>query len=166
MKHLTTIEILGIAIQSEIESARYYQAIKQAVRSDLLKDKLSFLVSEEQKHRRILMDYYNSKFPEVDLSKPPNSSVPKPIIPRKGKTTISDLLKAAMQAEENAEKFYQSMSSEMNNIQGNLLLKYLAKVENSHYHLLKAELELIQQGSKLKELKILYQSDENIHIGP
>lgn len=163
---LTTIEILGIAIQSEIESARYYQSIKRIVRTPVLKDKLGFLVSEEQKHRRILMDYYNLKFPNVDLSKPHSSIVPKPVVPHKGRVIISDLLKAAMKAEGKAEEFYQSMASNMNDVQGNLLLKYMAKVETSHYYLLKNELDLIRQGSKIKELKILYQSDENVHIGP
>lgn len=163
---LTTIEILGIAIQSEIESARYYQSIKYLVRNHLLKDKLSFLVSEEQKHRRMLMDYYNSKFPDVDLSKPAVSSIPRPSIPRKGRITISTLLKTAMKSEESAEKFYFSMAQKINDIQGTILLKYLARVENGHYQLLKNELDLMEQSSQLKELKTLYQSDEAVHIGP
>jgi rubrerythrin len=165
-KQLTTLEILGVAIQAEIESARYYRSIQRAVQSHLLKDKMGFLSREEQKHRRILTDYHLRKFPGVSLSGPDASLAPKPIITLKGRVAVSDLLKAAMKAEENAERFYQSMASGLNDIQGGLLLKYLARVENSHYYLLKAELELIRQGSKLKALKILYQADENIHIGP
>jgi len=165
-KPLTTIEILGIAIQSEIESARYYQSIKHLVRNPALKDKLSFLASEEQKHRRILMDYYNSKFPDVDLSRPRASSVPRPSIPRQGKVKISTLLKIAMEAEESAENFYLAMARYVNDIQGAILLRYLARVEDGHYHLLKNELDLMEQSAKLKELKALYQSDEAVHLGP
>lgn len=165
-RSLTTIEILGIAIQSEIESARYYQSIRAAVRSRLLKDKMSFLASEERKHRRILTEYYYQKFPNMPLSRPAKSPIPKPDIFGRGKTTVSGAFEAAMRSEKKAEDFYRVMATNMNDAQGTLLLKYLAKVENSHYQLLYNDLELIRQAGKLKQLTILYQSDENIHIGP
>ena len=165
-KPLTTVEILGIAIQSEIESARYYQSLKHIIRSPALKDKLGFLVTEEQKHRRILMDYYNRKFPDINLSRPPVSALPRPAIPRRGTVRVSALLKIALEAEESAENFYLTMARDVNDIQGAILLRYLARVEDGHYHLLKNELDLMEQSAKLKELKALYQSDEAVHLGP
>lgn len=165
-KGLTTIAVLGIAIQSEIEAARYYQKIRRVVQSPSLKDKLGFLIGEEEKHQLILTDYYHKKFPGISVSTPFVSAVPKPVIPQKGKITVSVLLKAAMKAEVAASKFYLTLGNRINDIQGSLLLKYLSKVENSHYHLLKNELELIEQGSRIKGMKTVYQMDRAVHIGP
>ncbi|MFH0887760.1 MAG: ferritin family protein [Planctomycetota bacterium] len=163
---ITTLEILGIAIQSETEAVKYYQKIKTAVRSIFIKDKLKFLIGEERKHQRILTDYYHRKFPGIKLSKPSTSLVPKPIVPHKSKIMVSFLLKAAMKAEQETEEFYLSMARRINDVPCSFLLKHLAKVENSHYFLLKNELDLIVQGNEMKEMKILYQADEAVHFGP
>jgi rubrerythrin len=166
IRSFTVLEILGIAIQSEIESAKYYKHIKRLVKSPLLKDKLNFLAVEEIKHKHILFEYYKSKFPEVRLSMPISSSVPRPLIPKKGKVPVSVLLGAALKAEKESEKFYTMMLKYVNDAQGMLLLRYLAKVESSHYHILKNEVELIEQGKRVKEMRSLYQTDEIIHVGP
>ena len=88
-KELTTLEILGIAIQSEIESARYYRIIKHNLYSPSLREKLTFLIGEEGKHLKTLMDLYKQKFPGIKLARPKTSLVPKPKINGKGKTTAA-----------------------------------------------------------------------------
>jgi len=161
----TTLEILGIAARAEIAAAQYYKKIKSVVHSPALKDKLTFLVNEELKHKRMIEDYCRQKFPGIEMAPAPSSLVPKPMVPN-GKVTVSTLLKAAMKAELEAEKFYLSLAGNIGDISGSLLLKYMAKVENSHYQILKNEVELIDQGEKIKELKTAYQTDKAIHIGP
>lgn len=165
-KELTTLEILGIAIQSEIESARYYRMIKHNVYSPSLREKLTFLIGEEGKHLKILMDIYKQKFPGIKLVRPKTSLVPKPKINDKGKTTISMLLNSAMKAEQNSEKFYNRMAPQIGDIQGVLLLDYLAKSESSHYYIIKNELELIDHGKEIRQMRLLYQEDEAVHLGP
>jgi rubrerythrin len=166
LSELTTLEILGIAIQSEIEAARYYQKIKRVVRSSSIKDKLNFLVGEELKHRKILVDYYRLKFPGIRLAKLPALLVPHPAVTGKGKVKVSELLKAAMEAEQATENFYLAIARRADDVPGRSLLKYLAKVEDSHYFLLKNELDLMERGREMKEMKILYQADEAVHFGP
>lgn len=161
---LTTLEILGIAIQSEVQSALFYQRIKKAARG-LLKDKLAFLVIEEKKHQQILEELYRKQFPGLTLIKPHHSLVPKPSIPKKGRVTISLLLKTAMRAERAAESFYLMLARKMNDTRSALLIRHLARMENSHYHFIKSEVNLLEQGQKIKELKNLYQSDKAVHIG-
>lgn len=161
---LTTLEILGIAIQSEVQSALFYQRIKKAAKG-LLKDKLGFLVMEEKKHRQILEELYRRQFPGLTLIKPHASLVPKPTLPQKGRVTIVRLLRVAMKAEKDAEGFYLELARKMNDTQGILLIKYLARVENSHYQFLNSELNLMEQGSRIKALKNLYQADKAVHLG-
>ncbi|MEK7448466.1 MAG: ferritin family protein [Planctomycetota bacterium] len=162
----TSLEILGIAIRAEQAAAGYYQKIIRLVPFPSLRDKLKFLVNEEKRHQRILTTLYRQKFPEVQLIKPRISTTPEPIIPPKGKISVSVLLKYAMKAEQAAEKFYLRFSRQINDTQGWLLLTYLAKVENSHYYLLKNELDLITAGHKVKELRQIYQGDRAVHVGP
>lgn len=163
---LTTIGILGIAIQSEIEAIRYYQKIRRVVQSPVLKDKLGFLVGEEEKHQEILTDYYHQKFPGISMSKPAVTIVPKPVLPAKGKVTVSTLLKAAMKAEQEAAKFYMKFAGRVNDVQGSLILKYLSKVEDNHYYIIKNELDMIEYGTKIKGIKTIYQMDRAVHLGP
>ncbi|MFA5795439.1 MAG: ferritin family protein [Candidatus Brocadiia bacterium] len=164
-KALTTLEIIGIAIQSETEAIRFYRRIKNAVRSPALNNKLFFLINEEQKHQRALNEYYRHRFGGITMSRPDSSLVLKPSVP-KGRLTVSILLKSAMKAESESEQFYLDATAIVSDVQGTLLFKYLAKVENSHYQLLKQELELIEQSAKIKEMKSLYQTDKYIHLGP
>ena len=44
---LTSVEVLGIAIRSEIEAAKLYERLEGKVKNSDLKEKLSFLKSEE-----------------------------------------------------------------------------------------------------------------------
>ncbi|MCK4908770.1 MAG: ferritin family protein [Planctomycetes bacterium] len=165
-KNLTTLEIVGIAIQAEEEAVKYYRQIRRLTRIPSLKNKLKFLIGEEQKHSRILADFYRRKFPDVRLVKPASSLVPKPVVQVKGKITILGLLKVSMKAELAAEKFYLDLAGRINDTRSRLLLKYLAKVEKSHHALLKNELDLIVAGSRIKELKAMYQGDRALHVGP
>ncbi|MBI4834232.1 MAG: ferritin family protein [Planctomycetes bacterium] len=162
-KHLSALEVLGIAIMSEIEAASYYKKIKNAIKNPALKEKLSFLVGEEQKHRRILADIYHKKANGVRLSKPPDSLVPRPIT-QKGKTTVSVLLKSAMKAELDAENFYTMLIGKMKDPQASIILRYIAKMENSHYHILENEVEIISRARDLKEM--MHLTDEAVHLGP
>ena len=55
---LSALEVLGVAIQSEIEAASLYVRMAKDVRNTSLAAKLSFLRQEEEKHRALLEDLY------------------------------------------------------------------------------------------------------------
>jgi rubrerythrin len=164
-KAITSLEILGIAIQSEIEAVKYYRLLKKANHSPSFNDKLNFLISEEAKHQRYLEAYYRRKYTGISLLRPDSELVLKPSVPQ-GRAPISVLLKSAMKAELEAERFYLEAATHTYDVQGGLLLRHLAKVENSHYFLLKNELDLIDQSDKIKEMRAIYQSERLVHVGP
>ena len=58
------------AMRSEVDAHR--------VKNALLKDKLTFLASEEEKHRKIIEDVYKEEFPYKELRIPEKSHVPLP----------------------------------------------------------------------------------------
>ena len=72
----TTLEVLSIAIKSEIEAVNLYTRMKEITKSDDLSLKLDFLIAQELKHKEILTEAYNKKFPEVELSIPKKSLIP------------------------------------------------------------------------------------------
>jgi rubrerythrin len=70
--------LLLAAIRSEIDSKEVYQHIADRVKNSLLKDKLNFLASEEEKHRRIIEGVYRETFGDKELHIPEKSPVPLP----------------------------------------------------------------------------------------
>ncbi|MFH1228245.1 MAG: ferritin family protein [Planctomycetota bacterium] len=162
---ITSLEIVGLAIQSESEAIKFYRRMRKAVHNSTVNDKLNFLINEEYKHHRALNEYYRHRFGGITLSRPDSSLVLKPSVP-KGRITISILIKSAIKTEAESEKFFLDSVAIVGDVQGTLLLRYLAKSENSHYQLLKQELEMIEQGVKIKNMKSLYQMDKNVHLGP
>jgi rubrerythrin len=70
--------LLVAALKSEIDSKEIYQHTANRVNNALLKDKLTFLASEEEKHRNIIEGIYKDKFPNEELQIPEKSPVPMP----------------------------------------------------------------------------------------
>ena len=71
--------LLVASIRSEIDSKEIYRHIAERVNNALLKDKLTFLASEEVKHRNIIEGIYKEKFPNEELQIPEKSPVPMPV---------------------------------------------------------------------------------------
>ena len=163
---LTSLEIVGIAIKSEIEAAQVYDRLVQRVRNLALKDKLLFLKSEEEKHRAILEDMYAKTFPEVKLLPPPRSLLPKVDVALSEKTPVPELLEIAMEWEKLSEEFYADFARRAEDARGRTVLQYLSKMESSHYHLLKTERDLISQFPDYYNVEEFHFGDEMAHLGP
>ena len=109
LKKYSLEDLLLAAMKSEIESHEVYTTIARNVKNGLIKDKMMFLASEEQKHKAFIEQVYKAQFPKKKLVIPTSTPVPIPalVIPEED-TPLSTILKTAMAAEHAAHEFYQS----------------------------------------------------------
>lgn len=143
-KRLTPLEILGIAIKSEIDAAKVYQNLYDKVRNIDLKKKLEFLKGEEEKHRKVLEELYTKNYPDVELKLPEKSLLPEMEIKISENIPVVALFEKAMDAERVSEGFYREAVEKMDNPQAKAILNHLSGMERSHYFILKTEYDMIQ----------------------
>ncbi|MBN2071203.1 MAG: ferritin family protein [Candidatus Krumholzibacteriota bacterium] len=138
-RDLTTLEVLSIGIKSEIDAVKLYTKMKDMVETDDLKEKMDFLISQEQKHEQILTEVYRKKSPDVDLALPKNSIVPMIDEVLGRESTLKELFQVAMKAEQLAQKFYADLAAKTSDSNAKSILLYMASMEQSHYAILQAE---------------------------
>ena len=163
---LTSLEVLGIAIRSEIEAARLYERMGEKIRNSDLKEKLSFLKSEEEKHRSIFEDLFRKQYPDVELKLPEKSSVPMMDIALSKEMSIQELFEVAMKAEKISEEFYSDLAKKSKDVSGASMLNYLSNIERGHYILLKNEYEMIVEYPAYAETDDFLFGERFIHVGP
>ncbi|MFQ6088437.1 MAG: ferritin family protein [Candidatus Methanofastidiosia archaeon] len=163
---LSMREIFEIAIKSEIEAAKSYSELALKVKNIVLKSKLFFLSQEEEKHKKLLEDFYSKRFKEGKPEIPKDSKVPKVKASLKEEFSVKKLFEIAMEAELDAESFYSEFSEKIRGSSAKLLLKYLSNVEKSHYNLLKAEYDLVELYPQYHESEYFHFKDDMVHMGP
>ncbi len=163
--NLTTLEILGIAIKSEIDAVRLYTRMKEMVNSEDLKEKMDFLISQERKHEQILKEVYGKKFPEVKLALPPKAIVPMIDDVLSRQSSLKELFDVGMKAERLAEEFYTNLADKTGEISSKSILIYMANMERSHYAILEAEWKQIEI-LKTEDAKKFLESDGLMTFGP
>jgi len=141
---LTTLEVLGIAIKSEIEAVKLYNRMKELTKNDDLITKLDFLIAQEHKHKEILTEAYKKKFPDVDLSLPSKSLVPTIGELLEKNAGLKELFGAAMEAERKSEEFYGGLAGKTRDSNSKTMLEYLASMEHSHFSILEAEYKQLE----------------------
>lgn len=164
-RNLTTLEILGIAIKSEIESVKLYERMKEKSMNPDLAGKLDFLISQEKRHEDILREAYEKKFPEVSLELPPRSIVP----PIEGllsrDASLKELFEAAMKAEKLSEDFYKELAGRTKDSGGKSLLLHLAAMELSHHSILEAEYRQLEMQKDYNSDDYL-RAERLMNLGP
>ena len=143
-RNLTTLEVLGIAIKSEIEAVKLYTRMKELTKSEDLAMKLDFLIAQEHKHKEILTEAYKKRFPEVELSLPKKSLVPTIGELLEKDAGLKELFQAAMEAEKKSEEFYGELAGKTRDSNSKSLLQYLASMEHSHFSILEAEYKQLE----------------------
>ncbi|MCK5609576.1 ferritin family protein [Candidatus Pacearchaeota archaeon] len=136
-------ELFLSAIKSEVESNDVYSKLADSVKNAFLKDKLKFLASEEAKHRQLLETGYKNEFPAKEISLPDKTYVPLPelLIPDEA-VPVSEVLEAAMTAEQAAQEFYSAFSEQYpDDSDMKKTLLYFANMELGHYKILEVEKE-------------------------
>ena len=162
LKKYTLEDLLLAAMKSEMESNTVYTKIAEQVKNGLLKDKLKFLAKEEEKHRKFIEQVYKAKFPKKKFTIPETTPVPLPklIIPDED-IQLGVVLKSAMQAEQAAHDFYQSLSKQFT--KDKMIcntLSYFADMELQHYKILEIEKESMD---RFEEADVYWPM---VHAGP
>lgn len=162
LKKYTLEDLLLAAMKSEIESNVIYTKMAEQVKNGLLKDKLKFLASEEQKHQSFIEQLYKAKFPNKEIHIPKATPVPlPPLVPPDEETSLSTLLISAMQAEKSAHEFYQELSKQFTKDKKiRNTLSYFADMELQHYKILEIEKESMD---RFEEADVYW---DMVHVGP
>lgn len=161
LNQFTLEELLLAAIKSEIASNKLYTKIAEKTKNGLLEDKLLFLAKEEGKHQRYIEDVYTNHYPDKKLKIPDKTPVPLPKIEINEDMPTSELLKMAMNAEDDAKEFYTHLASRFENgskIHNTLL--YFADMEQGHYKILEMEKESMERFEEADEYWPM------MHVGP
>jgi rubrerythrin len=151
-------EIFGAAIRSELDSKEIYESMAKKTENFVLKDKLTFLAHEEEKHKELLENLFHKMHPNEEIPTAEKSLVPKIDVES---ADMPELLENAMESEKIEEKFYTDHAEKAGEYRD--LLLYLARIERGHYALLEAEHNLMLQYPDY------YHKDwdtEMIHLGP
>lgn len=164
-RNFTTLEILGIAIKSEIDAVKLYTKMRNMVKSEDLKDKMVFLISQEQKHERLLKEAYAKQFPEIELALPPKAIVPRIDEVLSRDASLKELFDVALEAERMAEEFYSELAEKTGEISAKTMLIYMANMEKSHFAILEAEMHNIEMLETEDTRKFL-DSDGLQFLGP
>lgn len=162
LRKYTLEDLLLAALKSESESNDIYTKMAEQVKNGLLKDKLNFLASEEQKHQAFIEQVYKAKFPKKKILIPKTTPVPLPplVLPDE-ETSLSTLLKSAMQAEKSAHEFYQELSKQFTKDEKiRNILSYFADMELQHYKILEIEKESMD---RFEEADVYW---DMVHVGP
>ncbi len=144
-------DLILLGIKSEIEAARVYRETAERVKNPFLKTRLEALSREEEKHREVLENLYHKFFPGKEIALPENPDYlpefPEVNIFREISTTtdIRTVLEKAMMAEMSAKEYYEEISRMVEDENLARMMRYMAKIEEGHYNILKMEYEDMQE---------------------
>jgi rubrerythrin len=163
---LQPYEILAVAVRSEVDAAGFYSKLHEKVKNELLREKLKFLIFEEEKHKKTLERLFSQRFPDKVLKIPERSFLP-PIKASLGdKASVLDLFEAALRAEKASEDFYKKASEKIEDEQSHKVLRYLSRVERSHYFMIKSEIDLLEKFPDYYDVEDFHFGQEMVHVGP
>jgi len=160
---LTVETAISMAIQAEKDAAGLYEKLKGMVKNFVMRDKLDFLIGEEEKHQKILESLSSKMFPEKQ-PQPKKSLAPLFKLSVTEDHSVLDILQMAMDAEKYFEGFYTQLSMKVEERGAQEILQYLAGMELGHYTLLKAEFTLCQHDEMYFDRGDF--EYDMVHIGP
>lgn len=161
---LNVDKALSIAIKTEVVAEEIYQSLMNRVKNFILKDKLTFLASEEKKHQQILVELFYRLFPGESILETDKSLMPRMELALEENMTVPDLLEMAMEAEKISEEFYDELSQKVEDRTAQEILRYLASMEHGHYFLLKGEYDLCMHDETYFDRDEF--SVDMVHVGP
>ena len=153
-------QLLNIAIKSEINAAEIYKKMADKTKIVFLKEKLNFLANEEIGHRNLLEKLFKTKFPHKTQKLDVDIKTPLPKLTITDDMLISDMITQAMEAEKKASDFYKNLEEKFEEEEEKSMARYLSHMEESHYYLLKSELEISHNFELYDEVHMM------MHVGP
>ena len=159
-KGLTNLEIIGIAIRSEMEAASFYRDFADRVDNPLVKAKFKTLAAEEGKHAKMLRELYE-QLSGGDKPRPPKgwkASLPPEFGPE---APMEDLLREAIAMEKRAQVAYRTAAGRSSDTKARMMLEYLVEFERGHQRLLEGELKFLERNPEWFE-----EPWHDVHVGP
>lgn len=164
--NLTSLEVIGMAIRSEEDAARFYNHIARMIGNETVKAKYLSLAKEEAAHRKLLVENYQ-KISGADEMPPKIPGNPETAeggaIPFEIENSLEELLKLAIERENDARDFYRKAANSAIDITGRSMLEYLSNVEQDHAAMLEKELQTYLAD------KAAYTGESEpglVHLGP
>ncbi len=161
---LTALDVktlLSAAIDAEVRAGDVYRKVANRVKNYVLKERLTFLAGEEDKHRGFLEDLFRKTYPGDRPLEVPEGKVPLPAIKVDTELDpISTILEQAMYAEAAAKEFYASLADRVGDEETARMLRFLSAMEDGHYKLLENELE---NARRFEDYENMW---DMIHVGP
>ncbi|WP_288073293.1 ferritin family protein [Pyrococcus sp.] len=149
---VTEKEIFDIAINSEIRAKEAYEKLASMTKSEIIREELLFLASEEEKHKEIIKKIAE----KYEVSEEEGKKVKLEVlgefkviaekmsdIIKKPDVNIDEIYEVAMEAELVSEKFYRELSKYAATESAKILLEMLADMERNHYNILKKQYDYI-----------------------
>ena len=139
-------EIMGQAIQSEIDAQKFYADVAARVQDAHLKEMFAEFVAEEKRHEKILEGFRTKGAGHLHFKKAPDFKVaetmeaPNPSVDMKP----ADALALAAKNEEAAMKHYSALAAACSDAEQAAIFEELAAMERDHKH--KMETAFIDVG--------------------
>jgi len=165
-RKLTSLEVIGMAIRSEEDAAKFYGHISTMTKNDLVRAKYRQLAKEETGHKKVLLNLYGKM---TDTKEPPPKIPGEPdtaeggAVPDEISGSLEDLLKLAIDRERKARDFYRNAAAQATDLSGERILRYLSDVEHGHELMLKNELEAYLRDTQWYTGE---EWPEMLHVGP
>ncbi len=138
-------DIFQMAIRSEVLAQKAYMMTAKRINNLMLKERLEFLAGEELKHKQVLEGL--TKRMNVDMATCEVKLDYDPIGDRMDtiteSTPIGEVFQIAMDSESRSKNLYELMAKMFDDGVERGILQHLAKMEQTHYDLLKDEYELM-----------------------
>ncbi len=159
-------QVLGVAIRSEVDAAAFYTKLQSRVKNVLLGQKLKFLALEEEHHKKILEHILDDRYRGRSAEAPAEALMP-PIASTVAEgASVLELFRAALGAEEAAERFYGETGERAEDEGSRRILAYLGRVERSHQAMLRSEIELLEKFPDYWNVEDFHVGQDLFHIGP
>jgi rubrerythrin len=163
---LEAAQVLAAAIRSEVDATAFYTHLQSKIKNIVLIEKLKFLSFEEDQHRKILGRLFSQKFAGKPLELPDKSPLPPIAADLDENSSVLDLFKAALKAEQTAEEFYREAGTKSDDQASGKILAYLSRVERSHQFMIKSEIDLLSKFPDYYDVEDYHIGQDLFHIGP
>ncbi len=142
-------DLILLGIKSEEVAKEVYERVARDAKNPFLRTRLTALAQEEERHRDILVELYKDLFNGKEPHPPENPDFI-PEFPEirlfkelGGTTDVRKILEGAMQAELSAKDYYESIAKMMKDPKIQTIMRYMAKIEEGHYKILKQQYDEI-----------------------
>ncbi|MEK6986960.1 MAG: ferritin family protein [Candidatus Thermoplasmatota archaeon] len=141
---LTALEVLGVAVRREMDTARTYPDLASRCTSPLARDRFQLLVQESRQHEALLRARHADLAPGVAVAVPPPlASAPQAAGGSDAGEGLRGALRYAADAERRSREFYLDAAATAADLTGHNMFRYLADAHARHHAELEAEYDLI-----------------------